>query len=268
MQEAIILGIVQGITEWLPISSSGMLLLVQSNFFGNTSSFSESIELFLFLHLGTFFAALIYFWNEVIRLAKVAIRYTASPQPSKLLLKFMVLTTLLSGIVGFILLYIISSFEAQYSISAQLINIIIGVLLLITAFLQLSKKNHSNGHRDIADLNKEDALFLGFLQGFSAIPGISRSGITVPGLLFRNFSSEISLKLSFLMSLPIILGGNIILGTHEIAFSAEHTLGLVFSFVFGIATIHFLMKFAQKVNFGYFLLVFGILLIIASFVSV
>jgi len=104
------------------------------------------------------------------------------------------------------------------------------------------------------------------VQGFAALPGLSRSGLTVSTLLFRKVNEKDSLKLSFLLSLPIVLGGNILLNSEYFNFSLDSLISLSASFLFGLLTIHYLLKLAKKINFGWFVFAFGALMIIASFI--
>ena len=92
-----------------------------------------------------------------------------------------------------------------------------------------------------------DGVLLGVAQGLAALPGLSRSGLTVSVLLLRKFDGATALKLSFLVSLPIVLFGNLFLNLNDFAFSAEALVGLFFSFLFGILTIDLLLKAAKKI---------------------
>jgi len=98
------------------------------------------------------------------------------------------------------------------------------------------------------------------------LPGLCRSGFTVSALLLRLFDVQDALKLSFFMSLPIVLAGNIILNFNDLIFSNELIWGLIFSFIFGLLTIDLLLKIAKRINFGYFVLIFGLLLLGSVFV--
>ena len=253
MLEQIILGIVQGIVEWLPVSSEGVLILIRTNFFPIEQGLEETIREVLFLHLGTFLAALLYFRKDVWKVWE-----------NKKLFNFLLITTLISGILGYSLLKLFINLEEDLVLSSKVITLIIGLLLLITAYLQI--KVSKRGDREIKDLNNKDSWLLGLMQGLSALPGLSRSGLTVSTLLLRKFNSHDALKLSFLMSLPIVLAGNIVLNLNSFSFSLELFVGLIFSFVFGLLTINLLLKIAKKINLGYFVLFFAILVIASIFV--
>ena len=264
MLEVIILGIVQGIAEWLPVSSEGMIFLIKTNFFGG-GDFIDIARLALFLHLGTFLAALVYFRKEVAVLLRSLINYNKAGENTKKILNFLIVSTLISGVLGLFLLKVFESMEAMIIDSTRFITLMIGVLLLITAFLQFKAKK-GELEKDSSKIEKKDGIKLGIVQGFAALPGLSRSGLTVSALLLRKFNEETALKLSFLMSLPIVLGGNIILNLNNFSFNSSMLVGLVFSFVFGLITIDILLKFARKVNFTIFILMFAILTIFSVFI--
>ncbi|MEX0932492.1 MAG: undecaprenyl-diphosphate phosphatase [Candidatus Pacearchaeota archaeon] len=263
--QQIILGILQGVLEWLPISSEGALFLVNSNFFGGTD-LNLFIRQALFLHLGTFLSALVYFRKEVRDLAKGLWNYKSADTETKKTLKFLFIATLISGIIG---LAILNFFElvaiTKIPLTNATINFIVGFLLLITGSLQL--KTSSAGYRKILHLDNKDGVILGLMQGFAALPGLSRSGLTISGFLFRNFDETVALKLSFIMSLPIVLIGNVILNLSDIVFVKEMFFGFIFAFFFGLVTIQLLMNFSRKVKFGFFAICFGILTILAGLVS-
>lgn len=262
MIEQITLGIVQGIAEWLPVSSEGLLLLIKTNAFHTTAQIEESIRQALFLHFGTFLAALIYFRHDVKVVLSAVVSYKSQTAEIQNLFKFLLITTLISGAIGYLLIKTLSHFAAQIDARESAITIIIGCLLLITAFLELKAKR--SGCRTLNDLNAIDYVLLGIVQGFAALPGLSRSGLTVSALLLRRLENQTALKLSFLMSLPIVLVGNLMLNFGKFSFSLDAALGLLFSFAFGLATIHILLKIAAKINFGYFVLLFGILTILSA----
>lgn len=259
----IILGIIQGITEWLPISSSAMTTLVLSNFFGITS-LDFLIKTSLFLHLGTFLAALIYLRKDVLQLFKTLFNYRKSDEHDRKLFNFILTSTLISGFIGIIIIKLLLNFESFVNLTGKTISLIIGILLLITGFLQLSSRK--KGNRKILNLNSKDNILLGIAQGFSSLPGLSRSGITVSTLMLRKIENSSALKLSFLMSLPIVLAGNILLNIGDTVISANAFYGLIASFIFGLLTISGLVKISKKINFGWFVLIFAVLMIISIFI--
>ena len=264
MFEQIILGTIQGIFEWLPVSSEGIIVLIEKNFFNNQAGIEEIIKYALFLHLGTFLAALIYFHKDVLNLIKALFRYKSADTKIQEILKFLIISSLIGGLFGFVLMKVFSGLEEQLELSARIITLIVGLLLLITGILQIKAKKLES--REVKKIGNKDSILLGFVQTLTTLPGLSRSGLTVSALLLRKFDSAFALKLSFLMSLPIVLGGNIVLNLKDFTFSLEMMLGLIFSFVFGLLTISILLKIARKINFGYFVLIFGVVVIASMFI--
>lgn len=254
----IILGIIQGITEWLPISSSGILALVMSNFFEITD-IEFLIRSALLLHLGTFFAALTYFRKDVWNLTKSLFNYKNSDRETKLILKFLVITTLITGVLGIFILKALISIDLE--LTGKAISFFIGFLLLITGIFQIKTRN--KGLRRETNLKNKDALLLGVMQGVSALPGLSRSGITISTLLLRKFDDTSALRLSFLMSLPVVLLGNIFLNLRDFSFTGTAIYGILAAFVFGLLTISALMKLSRKINFGWFVLIFAVLMMLS-----
>lgn len=259
--QQIILGIVQGITEWIPISSSAALVLILSNFYGVTN-LHDLITTALFFHLGTFFAALIYFRRDVAKIFKTMFHYKIAAVKDKKTFIFLLISTILSGALGILFLIFLDSFE--WDVTGKVISFGVGILLLFTGILQLKIK--PSGLKDEYDLKLSDSVLLGVAQGVSALPGISRSGITVSTLLLKKFKDTTALRLSFLMSLPIVLVANIILNYHDLIFTSNAFYGLVASFVFGTLTIHTLMKLSKKINFGWFVIIFAALMVVSVLV--
>jgi undecaprenyl-diphosphatase len=252
-----ILGVIQGITEWLPVSSSGIGALVMTNFF-NVNNIGEIIHFELFLHLGTFFAALIYFRKDVFHLIRSLFNCKYQTPENKKILSFLIITTLISGGIGFFLLAVLK--EVDYRFTGEMITFIVGVFLFFTGVIQIKIKN--KGLRKEREIKSRDSVFLGVLQGAAAIPGLSRSGVTVGGLLLSKFDDTSALRLSFLMSLPIVLAGNIILNLNDFGFlNGDAVYGLLGAFAFGLLTIYGLMEFSRKINFGWFVLIFSLLMI-------
>jgi len=263
MLESIVLGAVQGIAEWLPVSSEGIIVLLKANFFGKGFSLNNLISYALFLHLGTFLAAFIYFRKEIIKLFLALLNYQKTAQENKKAINFYILATAVSSIAGLTILKILTYIESEIFLGGKGLTLLIGIALLATAFLQFKKKD--GGHyREEFNLKTTDGVILGVLQGLSIIPGLSRSGLTVSGLLLRKFNDSTALKLSFIMSLPIVLAGNVFLNLDKLVFSLENLIGLAFSFVFGILTIHLLLKISQKINFAWFVLLFGLIVVISA----
>ncbi|MBU0893919.1 MAG: undecaprenyl-diphosphate phosphatase [Nanoarchaeota archaeon] len=258
----LILGAVQGITEWLPLSSSGMLVLILANFFNITSA-SALVTTSLFFHLGTSLAAIVYLRKEISRFFKTIFNYKNSKLEDKNVLKFLIVSTLISGILGIILVMLFYYFT-HIELTGKTISFAVGLMLLFTGIIQIKKRKI--GLRKAKNLKTGDSVLLGLVQGIAALPGLSRSGITVSTLLLRKFDDTTALKLSFLMSIPIVLIANIFLNIPNLILTSTAIYGLLASFVFGILTISFLMKLSKKINFSWFVIIFAILMLLSVFV--
>lgn len=272
--EAVVLGTIQGIAEWLPISSEGMTSLVLINFFGK--SLSEAIPIAVWLHLGTLLAALVYFKEDVILITKRLPKYfkgivsrtriqeIPDSEPARSagdrLISFLIISTFLTGVIGLpIMLYITEKTE----ISGESATAAVGVFLILTGLFQRLSAGAKNPKKEPGI---QDALFTGIAQGFAAFPGISRSGITVAALLFRKFDSEKALKLSFLMSIPAVLASEIGIGIMGLlVVDLNSLLAVIFSFIFGLLTINILLKVARKVDFSYFCMILGFMSVLPLF---
>lgn len=261
--QQIILGIVQGIVEWLPFSSEGVLLLVRTYFFEEIAV-ETFIRQALFLHLGTFFAALIYFRKDVKEIIHGTFNYKKTDVVTKRTIKFLVIATLISGVLGLALIQFFNLIDTKLILSNKIITFSVGILLLVTGFIQL--KVGRGGTRNAYHLNTKDGIFLGIAQGFAVLPGLSRSGLTVSSLLFRNIEETNALRLSFILSLPIVLIGNILLNLHDVQFVSGMFFGILFAFISGLLTIHIFMRISQRVKFGHFVLIMAFLMIAASFI--
>lgn len=262
MLETLLLGAIQGIVEWLPVSSEAAIVLTRVYLSGSSVSLSESIELALFLHMGTFLAALVYFREDVVAILRDLVYYNEAGENQRRTILFLFVATLISGLLGFGLLQVIEGIESEYQFTGFAITLFIGLLLLVTGFVQLLAPDE--GLKGAGSLGLFDGTLLGVAQGLAALPGISRSGITVSALLLRRYKDRQALRLSFLLSLPIVLGGNIVLNYEAFYLSARMGLGLLSSFAFGLLTIHGLLKLARSIRFEYFVFLFAGLTILAA----
>ncbi|MFH1663424.1 MAG: undecaprenyl-diphosphate phosphatase [archaeon] len=243
--QAVVLGLLQGVTEWLPISSQGNTIIAAVKLFGLNpeTAFSYSV----LLHSGTMLAALIYFRKEFTEIISLK---------NKNLLKFILIALAATGITGIPLYLFVKSITGS-----GYITLFIGLMLLVTGILQWKKKQEKT-----AKENNRNAFILGIGQGISVLPGISRSGITTTVLLFEGFSPEKAFRLSFLLSVPAVFLAEVLFGLKEgITFEWNLLLAIAIAFVSGYISIKYLIEFAKKINFSYFCFAIGIFYIIISF---
>ena len=259
-----VLGIVQGILEWLPVSSEGINSLILVNFFGST--LAEAITLSVFLHIGTLLAAIFYFRKELVLIFKqlredlVNCNDFLGTEENRLI-TFLIVATFFTGIVGFPL--ILFSLE-QFEFSGKTATAVIGLLLIITGVIQKKAEKKETLEKSIG---LKDSIIVGVAQGFSALPGLSRSGITTSVLLFRKYNAKDALRLSFLMSIPAVFAAELGLGLMGgVSFTADVLVAIFFAFVFGVATIDALMKLAEKIKFSKFCIILGALSLMVLFI--
>ncbi len=260
--EAIILGIVQGIAEWLPISSEGMTTLVMLNIFGKT--LQDALPIAIWLHTGTLLSAMVYFRDDIKEILNEIPPYLKSRETKtkkNSIITFLIIATAITGIIGLPLIIFATGMN---NFSGKLATAIIGALLIITGLLQISASKRAKKREEpvIAD-----SIITGVAQGFAALPGISRSGITVSALLLRDIEASQALRLSFLMSIPAVIAADVGIGFMGLlSFDANSVLALIFAFIFGIITIDVFIKAAKKFDFSKFCIVLGIISILAYFV--
>jgi undecaprenyl-diphosphatase len=228
-----ILGIIQGIFEWLPISSEGVVALT-ANFLIRDINLVDAA---LFLHLGTLLAVIFYFRQELKEIILLK---------RPVLLKFLFIATPISLIVGYPLYKIIR----EASLLGSSLLFIIGLGLLATAYFQKKKKMVNVGMGKVA-------LISGFLQGLAVIPGLSRSGATIFGLSLGGLKSEDILKFSYLMSIPVVLASSCYLFLENNSLILSAWPALISSALVGFFTLDILIKLAKRLNFFYFALIFA-----------
>jgi undecaprenyl-diphosphatase len=237
--ESIILGIVQGLTEFLPVSSSGHLALAQKLFgIGDGSLFFE-----ILLHVATLIPVLIVFRKDVIALIKKPFQK----------MTYLLITATLPAVIFTVLFgdYFGLLYESATFLAAGFI---------ITGCLLLFSDKVRSGHKREKDISYADALIIGTIQGIAIAPAISRSGSTISGSLFRKINREAAAKFSFLMSIPAIAGGlvleiaKIIRG--DIVIGGVDWLvmggGFVAAMLSGFLAISFMMALIRRCKLRYF----------------
>ena len=257
--QAIILGVIQGITEWLPISSQALVFLSASLFFDIERT--EALKISIWLHSGTLLAVIVYFWKDIIRILSSIFKKNSFED--KKLFSFLALTTIITGIIAIPILFFLFWIE----ISEALFTIIIGFFLIIVAFLQRKKQNIKT-IKSNTGLNYIDSIIVGIAQGFAALPGFSRSGLTIAALLARKYSLKDTFYLSFLMSIPIVFLAQIALVIIDEGFviSSSLLVGALTAAIVGFISIKALLQFAQRVNFFKATLTLGIIIIILGII--
>ena len=257
MVAAAVLGFLQGLVEWLPVSSEGAVAGAYALMFD--ASLDEAVGFALWLHLGTVPSVLIALRRDIMEIARDVL---TRPQAPSATVRFLVVATLVSGIVGLPLLLTLSNISAGGGTAA---TGLIGCFMLVTGYLQLRRREADHSVRD--NLTLTDALLVGVAQGLAVIPGLSRSGLTVAALLLRQIDRKRALTLSFLLSIPASLAASLYVGIDSgLVFDAETILAAGVAFVVGLVTIRGLLAAAARVNFGWFVVVVGGVMVAGSLV--
>ncbi len=249
--QSALLGMLQGITEWLPISSQGQTALVMLNFMQIDAEHAISVA--VFLHTGTMLAVLIRFRKDFVSMLN---------RESKLL-RHIVVATVSTAITAvpllFLLLFSIENLFEKGAITTLLTGAI-GIMLILTGLiLGVQKRAGNSGYRSLDEITTRDMVFAGLAQGFSILPGISRSGTTITILLMSGIRQELALKLSFLMSVPAVFGAIVLFEVRGISAIAtsDAAIMVLSSFIAGYITMDILLRFARSVNFSIFCISLG-----------
>ena len=237
MIEIIILSLIQGITEFLPISSSSHLIIISEYLEFN----NKNLEIDVSLHIGSFLAVIVFFRKEVFNFA----------QNKNLFLKI-IISSFPVMIVGYILV--------KFNFIEQIRNIkvigwttlVFGILLYLSDKGSIKKKIDSN-------FTLKAAVFVGLLQVLSLVPGVSRSGITITAARALKFNRYDSAKISFLLSIPTlaavsIFGLNNLVQSENFNFSFLMTISIIFSFLFSFITIKYFLKYIKTFNLNIFVI--------------
>jgi undecaprenyl-diphosphatase len=274
--QAIILGVVQGLSEFLPISSSGHLALLQ--YFFNIKG--DKVVMFtVMLHMGTLISVFIMYWSDIWALIKELFITIADlvrgrglkldERPVRKLGLMIIVSTIPTAIMGFAFN---DFFESLYSNIA-----LIGCGFIITGFMLYFAEKFGAAKKDIQQMNFRNAIFVGVLQGVAIAPGISRSGSTMVGSLTVGLKREFAVKYAFLISIPAILGSFVMEFKSAYTTIQQNTsmagiiaLGVIIAAVSGIIAIKAMIKVVSNKKlkyFSYYVWALGAAVIIYSFVK-
>ena len=248
--QALILGTLQGLTEFLPVSSSGHLVIAQKLF-----GFQQPPVLFdILVHLGTLIAILIYLRKQIKN--QVVKNFKKGWQ-------LIVIGTIPAGLVGlFLNHYLEKVFNSIFNVA---------ICLLITAFFLFSTKLIKKTNKNFSQLTQKDAWIIGVFQALAILPGISRSGSTVVAGLWQGLKKETAFSFSFFLAIPAILGA-LVLQLPKLSLTVSELkvdfLGMVSAAVFGLASLKVFEKAVLKGRlfyFGFYCLLLGIIILLFSF---
>ena len=265
-------GLVQGLTEFLPVSSSGHLVLVQALF---GSGVETNYMLFnVLLHFGTLLSVVVAFWKDIKELfvelfGWIRDGFRINGHPYR---RFIVML-LITLVPMFLILPIESRMEAAFSSP-----LLVGLLLLVTAALLFLSEKAPKKHKTEQNASWLDALIVGIGQMFAVLPGLSRSGTTICTGLFCGFSREYAVRFAFIMSLPVVLGANILELADVIrepalmgdASIACYAVGILVSMLSGLAAIRLVKFITKRGNFRPFVVyctLVGTVAVVASLIA-
>ncbi|MDY4833255.1 MAG: undecaprenyl-diphosphate phosphatase [Treponema sp.] len=270
--QGILLGILQGIAEFLPISSSGHLAVAQ-NIFG----LDDLPLLFdVFLHLATLAAVCLYFWRKIWELLKCFGRWISrSPKvkenskdydvdlaqkdlANRKIIIAIILSTVVTGVMGIVSSKLIPNLSIKVTCCGFLVT---SLFLILSSVIEKrnSRLAQNSDNKKNPSVSKVQALIIGFMQGIGTLPGISRSGSTIAGALFCGVDRSLAGEFSFIISIPAILGAFILelkdLGEVSSSIGAAPVIaGCAAAFATGYISLTFLMKIIKKGKLQYFAL--------------
>jgi len=271
--QAIIMGMVQGLTEFLPVSSSAHLVIAPE-LLGTQSSLAFDT----LLHVGTLLAVIGYFWKDITSMIKSFVsslldiprgkfKEGVADDPYKRLAWLVVVGTIPAGLMGVLLK---SEFEDLFNSVT-----IVGFFLLVTGVILwgsewIAKRNIDKKGKDVKEVSFTNSLVIGVFQGLAIAPGISRSGSTIAAGLFSGLERKLAARYSFLLSIPAILGAALIQAKDIVSFDANTEVliaGFLSAAIFSYLAVKFMMGYIQKHSLNIFAIycwIVGALTIIIS----
>lgn len=237
--QAVVMGIVQGLGEFLPISSSAHLVLVPWFF----NWLDPGLTFDIALHIGTLIAVIAYFWRDWVKLIRGAFQGTKSKEGR--LFWYLVLATIPGAIMGLLLE------EKAETVFRN--PVLIAVMLIVLGVILYWADRKGRKLTDVNNISLGQSLMIGISQALAIIPGVSRSGITMTTGLLLGLTREGAARFSFLLSAPVIFGAGLIKVPDILAnpgmINTPFLIGMLVSALSGAASIGFLLKYVQKKNF-------------------
>jgi undecaprenyl-diphosphatase len=268
--QSIFLGIVQGLTEFLPVSSSGHLVIVPYLLGWDIPADVEFVFDVL-VQVATLLAVIVYFWNDLLQIAKAFIKNLASrtlmQDADSRLGVYIILATIPAGVIGFLIKDLVEqAFDSPVATA---------LFLWVTAVLLIIAERVGKRSKDLIQLSSKDAILIGFFQALAIFPGISRSGSTITGAMVRDYKREPAARFSFLIMVPIMAAAGLlaILDLFELPDASGNLLiflpGFIAAAVTGYIAIRWLLRYLTRhplyIFAGYCAAV-GLLTLIVSFI--
>lgn len=256
--QALILGIVQGLTELLPISSSAHLTIIPWIFNWNIP---EAFD--VALHFGTLLAIVLYFFKDWMELIKGGYKYAVKKEKTVQgrMFWYIVLATIPGGIVGYLLDHFLSGVLNR--------PIIIAIALIVMGIILYVVDKNAKSKVKYEEMTLKQTFLIGVSQALAFIPGVSRSGITITTARAMGITREAAAKYTFLLSTPIVFAATV-LKFKDFVFNLPFIVGVVSSFIVGLLVIKCLLKYLQKGSFKAFAIyrvIAGIVIILITFIK-
>ena len=255
---SILMGIIQGVAEFLPISSSGHLALFQT-FFGMENMEEKYMFFTVLLHFGTLISVCMVYWRDIVDMIREFFLGIAAlagrkdtgvaPPPARRMVMLIIIAT----VPRFVMVFLRDAVNQLFSNS-----IMVSCALLATGFILFFSDRMARGHKTAKNATVADALIVGCGQALAVIPGLSRSGTTISVGMMRGFDRAFAVRFSFLMSLPAVLGANVLEIKDALAsnFPIEelpmYLVGVAVSAVVGYFAIRLVKSLSDKGKFGKF----------------
>ena len=259
---SILMGFIQGVAEFLPISSSGHLTLFQA-FFGMENMEETQMFFTVLLHFGTLISVCIVYWRDIIDMIRefflgiraLAVRDESVGKPPAA--RRMVMLIVVATLPLFVMVFFKNALEQVFSNP-----ILVSCMLLLTGFILFFSDRLARGHKTAKNATVTDALLVGCAQAVAIIPGISRSGATISAGMLRGFDRNFAVRFSFLMSLPAVVGATLLelkdaatapdFAEQVVPLLPVYLVGVVVSAVVGYFAIRLVKSLADKGKFGSF----------------
>lgn len=255
--EAIFLGLVQGLAEFLPISSSGHLSVFQ-RFFG-ISAGESNLFFDVLLHLGTLISVCVVYWSDIVQIVRELIQLLKGlghPVPGEQKRYPAVRLLLMMAVSCVVLFLVLPVKDAVESLTDH--TGFIGFALIMTGFMLFVADRMPRGQKNEKNMRFLDAIIIGVCQGVATIPGLSRSGTTITAGLATGLEREFAVKFSFLISIPAILAANLLELVHAVkagidtAMISTYLLGMLVAMVSGFFALNLVKLISKKGRFGGF----------------
>ena len=266
--KVIIIGIVEGITEWLPISSTGHIVFIEQLFNFNVSeNFKDMFD--VVIQLGAILAVAVVYFKKLNPFNKG--RNKKKMYLTIELWKKIIVACLPAAMLGLL----INDWVKEHLLNGFVISMALIIYGILFIMIENSNKNRAYSIKSVYSINYQTALFIGFFQVLALIPGTSRSGATIIGAMILGVSRSVSVEFSFFLSIPIMFGASLLklvkFGLHySMAEIVYLLLGMTVAFFVSVFSIGFLLNWIKKNNFkffGYYRIVFGLIIFVWYFTS-